>query len=134
MHETLDLLFLGHLLALLAVSLALVYPLYSHVQNVAHTRALALQSGALFALTLGIAAATLIGPGGLVSELLFTASTALLCASMWLFAREFVRRDDRYDDTFGDAFGDAFDGEFDGGFCDGDEADDADDVGGFEDA
>lgn len=121
MHETLDLLFLAHLLALLAVSLALVYPLYTHAQNVAHTRALALQSGALFTLTLGIAAATVNTPGGLVSELLFTASTALLLSSMWLFAREFVRRDDQYDDAF------------DGGFDDADAADD-EDVGGFEDA
>lgn len=124
MHETLDPLFLVHLLALLAVSLALVYPLYSHVQNVAHTRALALQSGALFTLTLGIAAAVLLVPGGVVSELLFTASTALLLSSTWLFAREFVRRDDRFDDTFDDSIGGGFDADDSAG----------DDLGGFEDA
>lgn len=110
MHESLYPLFVAHLVGLFLVSLALVYPLYTHAQNVMHTRAVVLQSLALFLLTAGIGAA-FVQPQWVVSELLFTASAALLATSMWLFAREFVRRDDRFDGDDAEA-----------------------DVGGFEDA
>jgi hypothetical protein len=75
---------------LVAISLSILYPVVAHSRSVLHTEAIVILAVSTFAFTVGSVVEQGMGMA-VAAEGVYLFSAALFGASMWLFAREFVR-------------------------------------------
>lgn len=84
---------LGQTVALVTLSLLVVYPVYAHAENVMHTRGVVLVAVTLLVFT----ASSLVDqftPYVALAEGIHAVSDLTFLAAFYLFAREFVRTDE----------------------------------------
>ena len=120
---------------LVAISLAVLYPVVAHSRSVLHTEAIVMLAVSTFAFTVGSVVEQGMGMA-VAAEGVYLFSAVLFGASVWLFAREFVRTGeasfgagDGPAPSHGTGFGDVPDDEGGDGFAAASES-----VGGFADA
>ena len=120
---------------LVAISLAVLYPVIAHSRSVLHTEAIVMLAVSTFAFTVGSVVEQGMGMA-VAAEGVYLFSAVLFGASVWLFAREFVRTGeasfgagDGHAPSHGSGFAEGSDDRADDGFAAASES-----VGGFADA